>query len=82
MARIPLIHEDDPAAPPELREKLLRLKQEQGYLVNLRRAMINHPLAFDTFNAFAKTVYRNGSLTPAQAELAYTTATVANSCYY
>ncbi len=82
MARIPLVQEDDPATPGPVRQMLNEVKKETGWLVNIRRAMANHPAAFAAYNDFAKAVYRQGSLTPAQAELAYTTATVANNCYY
>ncbi len=81
MARIPLVNEDDPATPADLRELLGAIKAT-GRLRNIYRAMANHPEALRTFYAFGAATYRSDSLTRAQAELAYTAATVANSCYY
>ncbi|MGI8549354.1 MAG: hypothetical protein ACR2PL_00955 [Dehalococcoidia bacterium] len=83
MARIPLIHEDDPANPPEVREAMQATKGSRGRLVNLYRALANHPAALRAFTSLGATVYgRETSLTRKQAELAYTTATVVNNCYY
>ncbi len=83
MARIPLMHEDDPQTPAEVRELLQATKGSRGRLVNLYRALANHPAALRAFSALGATVYgRNSSLTRKQAELAYTTATVVNNCYY
>ncbi len=81
MARIPLVNEDDPATPDDVRE-LLRAIKATGRLRNIYRVMANHPEALRAFFAFGAVTYRGDSLTRAQAELAYTAATVANSCYY
>lgn len=83
MARIPLLHEDDPETHAEVRERLHAMKGSRGRLVNLYRALANHPAALQAFTALGTTVYgRDSSLTRKQAELAYTTATVVNNCYY
>jgi len=83
MARIPLLNEDDPTTPPEARELLKAMSGSRGRVVNLYRALANHPAALRAFTALGGTVYgRGSSLTRKQAELAYTTATVVNSCYY
>lgn len=83
MARIPLLHEDDPETPAEVRTLLHATKGTRGRLVNLYRALANHPAALSAFTALGATVYgRASSLTRKQAELAYTTATVVNNCYY
>lgn len=83
MARIPLLHDDDPGLSPEARGALQATRGSRGRLVNLYRAMANHPAALQAFTAFGAAVYgRNSSLTRKQAELAYTTATVVNNCYY
>ena len=83
MARIPLLHEDDPDIPAAAREALLMAKGSRGRLVNLYRALANHPAALRAFAALGAGVYgRDSSLTRKQAELAYTTATVVNNCYY
>ena len=83
MARIPLLDENDPRTPTEVRELLQATKGSRGRLVNLYRALANHPAALAAFTALGATVYgRHSSLTRKQAELAYTTATVVNNCYY
>jgi len=81
MARIPLVNEDDPATPAEVREMLQDIKAT-GRLRNIYRAMANHPAALRPFFALGAATYRSDSLTRAEAELAYTAATVANNCYY
>lgn len=82
MARIPLLNEDDPAATPEARAMLAAAKGSRGTVINLYRALANHPAAMEAFSALGAVVYRWGSLSRKQAELAYTTATVVNNCYY
>ena len=83
MARIPLLHEDDPTISPEARAALEGTKGARGRLVNLYRALAHHPAALRGFTALGAAVYgRDSSLTRKQAELAYTTATVVNNCYY
>ena len=83
MARIPLLNEEDESINPEARELLLGAKSSRGRLVNLYRALANHPAALKGFTGLGGAVYgRDTSLTRKQAELAYTTATVVNNCYY
>ena len=83
MARIPLLDENDPRTPTEVRELLQATKGSRGRLVNLYRALAHHPAALRGFTALGAAVYgRDSSLTRKQAELAYTTATVVNNCYY
>lgn len=83
MARIPLVDENDPAAPPAARERLLEAKQARGKLVNVYRAMANKPEALAAFTSLANAVYRRGSsLEPQHGELAYLTATAVNDCFY
>ena len=81
MTRIPLLNEEDPATPVEARE-LLQAIEATGRLRNIHRAMANHPAALRAFFALGAATYRGDSLTRADAELAYTAATVANGCYY
>jgi alkylhydroperoxidase family enzyme len=82
MARIPLLNEDDEATPPEARQILGGMKTAGG-LVNLYRALAHHPEALQAFRALGGAVYGRGSkVTRKQAELAYTTATTVNDCYY
>lgn len=83
MARIPLLNEDDESTPEAAREMLRGAKSSRGRLVNLYRALANHPAALQGFTNLGSVVYgRETSLTRKQAELAYTTATVVNNCYY
>ncbi|MHB8576563.1 MAG: carboxymuconolactone decarboxylase family protein [Dehalococcoidia bacterium] len=82
MARIPLLREDDPGTPDAARALLARMKAPRGRLVNLYRALANHPAALEAFTGLGRTVYGAGSLSRKEAELAYTTATVVNQCYY
>jgi alkylhydroperoxidase family enzyme len=84
MARIPLLHEDDPATPEDARTLLTASKAGRGRLVNLYRALANRlrTAALQAFGALGATTYRGPNLSRKEAELAYTTATVVNSCYY
>jgi alkylhydroperoxidase family enzyme len=83
MARIPILHEDDPAIPPDSRLYLQQAGQSRGRLLNIYRAMANRPQTGRAFSALANTVYRGTTtLDPKHAELAYLTATVVNNCYY
>ena len=83
LARVPLLTEDDPTTPPPARELLLAVGSGRGRVVNLYRALAHHPSALQAFTALGSVVYgRESSLTRKQAELAYTTATVVNNCYY
>ncbi len=82
MARIPTLREDDPSLSEDARTALDQIRQNRGRIVNLYRVMANHPRALQKFSDFGAVVYRGGSLTSKEAELAYTTATVVNNCYY
>ena len=44
--------------------------------------MANHPDAFAGLLTFGQAAYQGNSLTPAQRELAYLTASVTNDCHY
>lgn len=83
MARVPLLHENDPATPQDARSFLSEAKQARGRVVNIYRAMANRTEAARAFSALANTVYRGRTtLSPKHGELAYLTATVVNNCYY
>ena len=83
MARIPILHEDDPATPAEAKAYLREAQQARGRLVNIYRAMANRTEAGQAFSSLANTVYRGGTtLTPKHGELAYLTATAVNNCFY
>ena len=80
MARIPLVDPGSGDADPEAAKILEQVGG--GIHPNVYRAIANHPGALEGFSAFGKVVYFEGSLTPAQRELAYLTASVANNCHY
>ena len=83
MARIPILHEDDPTTPADAKAYLQEAGQSRGRLVNIYRALANRPEAGRAFSKMATTVYRGTTtLDPKHAELAYLTATVVNNCYY
>jgi len=83
MIRIPLLDENDPATPPEARERLLEAKRARGKLINIYRAMANKPEALAAFTGLANAVYRAGStVAPQHGEIAYLTATAVNDCFY
>ncbi|WP_146101558.1 hypothetical protein [Rhodopila globiformis] len=83
MARIPVLHENDPATPADAKAFLEEAAQSRGQLVNIYRAMANRPEAGQAFLTLAHTVYRGRTtLAPKHAELAYLTATVVNNCFY
>ena len=83
MARIPILHEDDPTTLDDSKTYLQEARQARGRLVNIYRAMANRPAAGRAFSALANTVYRGATtLEPKHGELAYLTATVVNNCYY
>jgi len=77
VARIPLIDPDD----SERGEVLARVSRG-AYQPNVYRAIANHPEALDAIGRFGSAVYFDNSLTPAQRELAYLTASVVNECHY
>ena len=49
---------------------------------NVYRAVTNHPRALQKMVEFGTVVYFQNSLTPAQRELSYLTASVTNDCHY
>lgn len=82
MARIPLVREDDPATPPEALEYLKRVEVGHREVFNAVRLLANHPQQANALTDFVRSVRYHNSLTPTLTELAYTTASVVNSCYY
>ncbi len=89
MGRLPLVDPDDPDADPKARGLLgaIRRGMERNEDlpwrdINVYRALANHPDAFEALLTFARTVYAANSLTPAQRELTYLGASVANDCHY
>lgn len=84
MARLPLVSSQDPDAPPLAREVLQQVSALRGRSVepNVYRAVANHPEALQAMVRFGTVVYFDNSMTPAQRELAYLTASVTNECHY
>ncbi|HEV2369225.1 MAG TPA: carboxymuconolactone decarboxylase family protein [Acidimicrobiales bacterium] len=79
MARLPLVDPDGAGSPAAAAEA-----ERSGWSVNpnVIRAMANHPEALDGFVRLGSAVYFQNSLSPAQRELAYLTASVVNQCHY
>lgn len=84
MARIPLVDRNDPDVDPKAAGALLASTRSRNRAIdpNVYRAMANHPDALRQFVAFGSAVYFENSMTPAQRELAYLGASVANDCHY
>ena len=84
MARLPLIDSNDPHADPKAVAmlKMVTSARQRSIEPNVYRAIANHPDALETMVKFGTAVYFNNSLTPAQRELAYLGASVANDCHY
>ena len=82
VARLPLLSADDPDVDPKAREVLSALRGLRGRELNVYRAIANHPDLLQTMVSFGTAAYFRNSLTPAQRELAYLTASVTNDCHY
>lgn len=84
MARLPLVSAQDPDTPPLAREVLQQVTALRNRAVepNVYRAVTNHPEALQAMVQFGTVVYFQNSMTPAQRELAYLTASVTNDCHY
>jgi alkylhydroperoxidase family enzyme len=82
--RLPLVDPDDPDLPSEVREVVERYGGAETFagLPNIMRAMANHPGAARILGEAGAVLYGSGTITPAQRELAYLTASVVNSCHY
>ena len=84
MARIPLRDPDDPDIDPHAKALLVGARDAQPDvgLLNVHRALANHPTAMEQFFAFAQTVYFENSLPTARmTELPYLTSAIANDCF-
>jgi len=81
VARIPLVDPDDDGTDDRSREVLRRVSRG-GFHPNVYRAIANHPEALAAIGQFGSAVYFDNSLTPAERELAYLTASVTNDCHY
>ena len=84
MDRLPLVDTSYEKADPLVREvlKAYRQSQESSIDPNVYRAVANHPRVLQALVSFTTVVYFENSVTPAQRELAYLTASVINNCHY
>ena len=87
MARIPIVREDDPATPPEAQAFLRRVERPRadgglGEVFDSIRLFANHPQQATAFLNFVQSVRQQNQLTGSLTELAWTTASVVNRCYY
>jgi alkylhydroperoxidase family enzyme len=83
MARIPLLDENDPDLPADVRMALMTAGQARGRILNVYRALANRPEALLAVTGLLQAVYRtNSTLAPPHGELAYLTATAVNDCFY
>jgi len=84
MGRLPLVDSNAPDTDPLAREVLQAVSAARGRSVdpNVYRAIANHPRALQAMVAFGTVVSFQNSVSPAQRELAYLTASVTNECHY
>ena len=85
MARIPLVDHHDPDADALARALLQAAEAAQPDVgvLNVHRALANHPVALQKFMEFAAVVYFDNSIDdPILRELPYLTSAVANNCFY
>jgi alkylhydroperoxidase family enzyme len=84
MGRLPIVDPNDPSTPPEVAETL------SSFVVppwtgpqNILATVANHGPLFGGFVAFASALYgETATLSPAERELAYLTASQVNECFY
>jgi alkylhydroperoxidase family enzyme len=82
MARLPLVDPDDPGTDPAARDALLASVRGSSIQPNVYRAIANNPAVLRAVAHFGSVAYVNNSLTPAQRELTYLTASLVNDCHY
>jgi alkylhydroperoxidase family enzyme len=82
MARLPLVDPDGTSGEDGEQARQALLGVGGGVAPNVYRAIANHPGALEAFSAFGRVVYFDSSISPAQRELAYLTASFANNCHY
>lgn len=84
MTRIRLYNSTDHDIDPLAKEVLERVTLVRGQSIepNVYKAMANHPEALKAMAEFGTVSYFRNSMTPAQRELAYLTASVVNDCHY
>jgi hypothetical protein len=82
VARVPLVDVNDPNADPEA-VALLRGLEDAGHeILNVHRAMANHPELMGKLFDMAGSAYYGGSLNEQQRELPYLTSAIATECFY
>ena len=81
MARIPLLHEDDPDTPDDARALLEGFARTYGWVPNIFRVMANHPELAKGFAGVTGVAWGH-ELTMKETELVYTTSTMVNACHY
>lgn len=84
MARIPLVDHLDPAADPKAAALLSAAQDAQPGVpvLNVHRALANHPDLMEAFMKVAAIAYFDNSLNPRQRELPYLTSAIAIECFY
>jgi hypothetical protein len=85
VARIPLQHPDDPNVDPKAKALLESVRDAQPEIgvLNVHRAIANHPEVMTHLFALLDTAYFSNSLpSDRQRELPYLTSALANSCFY
>lgn len=82
MGRLPLVDPGDVGTSSLARDSLAAAWAAQGRSVNVYRALASHPRALRKLVEFGTIVYFDNSMTPAQRELAYLTASLTNDCRY
>ena len=85
MARVPLVNHHHPDVDPLAKAILQAAEDAQPDVgvLNVHKALANHPVAMQKFMEFAAVVYFENSLPdPITRELPYLTSAVANNCFY
>lgn len=79
--RVPLVDPDDPHADPRAVELVVSLAESQGEMLNVNRALANHPELLEKLADLFATAM-TGGLNDKQRELPYLTSAVALECFY
>lgn len=84
MARIPLVDHHEPGTDPKAAALLAAVERgdPSAPVLNVLRALANHPDVLEKFLGFARAIYAANSLEPRQRELPYLTSAVAIQCFY
>jgi hypothetical protein len=82
VARVPLVDVDDPNADPDAVELLRSLEDADQEILNVHRAMANHPELMGKLFNLAGSAYFGGSLNDRQRELPYLTSAITIQCVY